>query len=79
MLNSPVLTLNSGMIPIDICNVKDAIILQVLNKAEAVKVDDTFTIHSQYLSIPLPLVIIFIKSRKNVLFTPVLTLFTGMT
>ena len=64
MLNSPVLTLNSGMIPIDICNVKDAIILQVLNKAEAVKVDDTFTIHSQYLSIPLPRVIMLFNFHK---------------
>ncbi|HEB30806.1 MAG TPA: HNH endonuclease [Spirochaetes bacterium] len=64
MLNSPVLTLNSGMVPIDICNVKDAIILQVLNKAEAVKVDDTFTIRSQYISIPLPRVIMLLNFHK---------------
>jgi 5-methylcytosine-specific restriction endonuclease McrA len=64
MLNSPVLTLNSGMIPIDICNVKDAIILQILKKAEAVKVDDTFTIHSQYLSIPLPRVIMLFNFHQ---------------
>lgn len=64
MLNTPVLTLNSGMIPIDICNVKDAVILQVLNKAEAVKVDKTLTIHSQYLSIPLPRVIMLFNFHK---------------
>ena len=73
MLNSPVLTLNSGMIPIDICNVKDAIILQILNKAEAVKVDETFTIRSQYLSVPLPRVIMLFNfhqiPKKRVVFS----------
>jgi len=52
MLNAPVLTLNTGMVPIDICNVREAIILQVLNKAEAVKVDENQRIRSQYLSLP---------------------------
>jgi 5-methylcytosine-specific restriction endonuclease McrA len=64
MLNAPVLTLNTGMVPIDICNVKDAITLQVLNKAEAVKVDEKQRIHSQYLSIPLPRVIMLINFHK---------------
>jgi len=64
MLNAPVLTLNSGMIPIDICNVKEAITLQILNKAEAVKVDDSYIIHSQYLSIPLPRVIMLLNFHK---------------
>ena len=64
MLDSPVLTLNSGMIPIHICNVKEAVILQVLNKAEAIKVDENYTIHSQYLSIPLPRVIMLFNFHK---------------
>jgi 5-methylcytosine-specific restriction endonuclease McrA len=64
MLDAPVLTLNSGMIPIDICNVRQAVILQVLQKAEAVKVDSAFTIRSQYLSIPLPRVIMLFNYHK---------------
>ena len=64
MLDSPVLTLNSGMIPIHICNVKEAVTLQVLNKAEAIKVDENYTIHSQYLSIPLPRVIMLFNFHK---------------
>ncbi|MEW6096934.1 MAG: HNH endonuclease [bacterium] len=57
MLYSPVLILNSGMIPIDICRVKDAIVLQVLEKANAIKVEQDKKIRSQYLSFPLPRVI----------------------
>ncbi len=64
MLDSPVLTLNSGMIPIHICNVKEAITLQILKKAEAIKVDENYTIHSQYLSIPLPRVIMLFNFHK---------------
>ena len=64
MLNAPVLTLNSGMIPIDICNVKQAIVLQILNKAEAVKVDTNQKIHSQYLTLPLPRVIMLFNFHK---------------
>jgi len=64
MLNLPVLTLNSGMVPIDICNVKEAITLQVLKKAEAIKVDEKYTIRSQYLSIPLPRVIMLLNFHK---------------
>jgi len=64
MLDAPVLTLNSGMIPIDICNVRQAVTLQVLGKAEAVKVDGTFTIRSQFLSIPLPRVIMLFNFHK---------------
>lgn len=64
MLDSPVLTLNSGMIPIDICNVKEAVVLQVLGKAEAVKVDSGFTIRSQFLTIPLPRVIMLFNFHK---------------
>lgn len=63
-MNSPVLTLNTGMIPIDICNVRDAITLQVLNKAEAIKVDDSQRIRSQYLSLPLPRVIMLFNFHK---------------
>ena len=73
MLDSPVLTLNSSMIPIDICNVKEAVILQILNKAEAVKVDENYVIHSQYLSIPLPRVIMLLNfhriPRKKVVYS----------
>ncbi len=64
MLNAPVLTLNTGMVPIDICNVKDAITLQVLNKAEAIKVDENQRIRSQYLSLPLPRVIMLFNFHK---------------
>ncbi|MBA7716213.1 hypothetical protein ES703_125280 [subsurface metagenome] len=64
MLNAPVLTLNSGMVPIHICNVKEAVILQVLNKAEAIKVDEKYTIRSQFLSIPLPRVIMLFNFHK---------------
>ncbi|UCB45921.1 MAG: HNH endonuclease [Spirochaetota bacterium] len=73
MLNSPVLTLNSGMIPIDICNVKEAIVLQILDKAEAVKVDDQQHIRSQYLTLPLPRVIMLFNfhriPRKKVVYS----------
>jgi len=64
MLNAPVLTLNSGMIPIDICNVKQAVVLQILNKAEAVKVDTKQQIRSQYLTLPLPRVIMLFNFHK---------------
>ena len=64
MLNSPVLTLNTGMVPIDICNVREAITLQVLNKAEAIKVDENQRIRSQYLSLPLPRVIMLVNFHK---------------
>ena len=64
MVDSPVLTLNSGMIPIDICRVKDAIILQVLNKAAAVKVESGEQIRSQYLSFALPRVITLFNYYK---------------
>jgi 5-methylcytosine-specific restriction endonuclease McrA len=64
MLNSPVLTLNTGMVPIDICNVREAITLQVLNKAEAIKVDENQRIRSQYLSLPLPRVIMLFNFHK---------------
>jgi 5-methylcytosine-specific restriction endonuclease McrA len=52
------------MIPIDICNVREAVTLQVLNKAEAVKVDENHFIRSQYLSIPLPRVIMLFNFHK---------------
>ena len=65
MLDAPVLTLNTGMIPIDICNVRQAVILQVLGKAEAVKVDASCTIRSQFLSIPLPRVIMLFNYHKS--------------
>jgi len=64
MLNAPVLTLNTGMVPIDICNVKEAITLQVLNKAEAVKVDENQRIRSQFLSLPLPRVIMLFNYHR---------------
>jgi 5-methylcytosine-specific restriction endonuclease McrA len=64
MLNAPVLTLNSGMIPIDICNVKEAICLQILEKAEAIKVDSNQQIRSQYLTLPLPRVIMLFNFHK---------------
>jgi 5-methylcytosine-specific restriction endonuclease McrA len=52
------------MIPIDICNVREAITLQVLNKAEAVKVDENQLIRSQFLSLPLPRVIMLFNFHK---------------
>ena len=64
MLNSPVLTLNTGMIPIDICNVRDAVTLQILKKAEAVKVDHNQLIRSQFLALPLPRVIMLFNYHK---------------
>ncbi len=64
MFNAPVLTLNTGMVPIDICNVKEAIILQVLKKAEAIRVDESQRIRSQYLSLPLPRVIMLFNFHK---------------
>lgn len=45
------------MIPIDICRVKDAIVLQVMEKAEAIKVESEQLIRSQHLSFALPRVI----------------------
>jgi 5-methylcytosine-specific restriction endonuclease McrA len=64
MLNAPVLTLNSGMVPIHICNVRQAITLQVLKKAEAVKVDENHVVRSEYLTIPLPRVIMLFNFHK---------------
>ncbi len=64
MLYSPVLILNSGMTPIDICRVKDAIVLQVMEKAIAIKVEQNQRIRSQYLSFPLPKVIILLNYYK---------------
>ena len=52
------------MIPIDICNVREAVTLQVLKKAEAIKVDHNFSIRSQFLSIPLPRVIMLFDFHK---------------
>ncbi|MFW6139662.1 MAG: HNH endonuclease [Spirochaetota bacterium] len=52
------------MVPIDICSVKQAITLQVLNKAEAVKVDNNYSIRSQYLCLPLPRVIMLLNFHK---------------
>jgi 5-methylcytosine-specific restriction endonuclease McrA len=52
------------MVPIDICNVKEAIVLQILKKAEAVKVDESRNIHSQYLTLPLPRVIMLFNFHK---------------
>lgn len=64
MVDSPVLTLNSGMIPIDICRVKDAIVLQILEKAAVVKVENDKQIRSQYLSFALPRVITLFNYHK---------------
>ena len=52
------------MIPIDICNVREAITLQVLKKAEAIRVDENQRIRSQYLSLPLPRVIMLFNFHK---------------
>ncbi|HAV42902.1 TPA: HNH endonuclease [bacterium] len=64
MVDLPVLTLNSGMIPIDICRVRDAIVLQLLNKAAAIKVEQGKWIRSQYLSFALPRVITLFNYHK---------------
>lgn len=64
MIDSPVLTLNSGMIPIDICRVRDAITLQILEKAVAVKVESDKRIRSKYLSFALPRVITLFNYHK---------------
>lgn len=52
------------MIPIDICRVKDAIVLQILEKAAAVKVEHDRQIRSQYLSFALPRVITLFNYHK---------------
>lgn len=64
MLYSPVLILNTGMLPIDICRVKDAIVLQILEKANPIKVEEDKKIRSQYLSFSLPRVISLLNYHK---------------
>lgn len=63
-LYAPVLVLNTGMVPIDVANVKEAVTMQVLNKARAVYFDESQPIRSQYLSIPLPRVITLMNFNK---------------
>ena len=63
-LYAPVLTLNSGMVPIDVCNVREAVCSLVLGKSRAVREDEAQPIRSQYLSIPLPRVIMLLDFNK---------------
>ena len=77
-LNSKVLVLNQNYEPLSVCNVKKAIILVILGKAELVETAAGKTIRSVSLAIPFPSVVrlsFFIRvpykkiilSRKNIL------------
>ncbi|MBW7889272.1 MAG: HNH endonuclease [Bacteroidetes bacterium] len=77
-LNSKVLVLNQNYEPLSICNVKKAIILLFLGKAELVETSNGKMIRSVSMSIPFPSVVrlsVFIRvpykkiilSRKNIL------------
>ena len=63
-MNSPVLALNSGMVPVDVCNIKEAICLQYLKKAAPIRVEEDIPIRSQFLSFPLPRVITLLNYHK---------------
>lgn len=61
---APVLTLNTGMVPIDVVNVREAIVMQYLQKAVAIKEDIEQLIRSQHLSYPAPRVIMLKNFHK---------------
>lgn len=63
-LYAPVLALNSGMVPIDVYNVKEAVCSLVSGKSRSIRDDEDQPIRSQYLSIPLPRVIMLLNFNK---------------
>jgi 5-methylcytosine-specific restriction endonuclease McrA len=77
-LNRKVLVLNHNYEPLSICNVKKAVILLFLGKAELIAASDGLQLRSVYTSMPLPSVVrlsVYVRvpfkrivlSRKNVL------------
>jgi len=77
-LSSKVLILNQNYEPLSVCNVKKAIILLFLGKAELIEAHDGKVLHSVSMTMPFPSVVrlsIFIRlpfkkiilSRKNIL------------
>ena len=61
---APVLTLNSGMVPIDVVNVREAVTMQYLKKIRPVKVDEDQLIHSPSIVYKLPRVIMLLGFHK---------------
>lgn len=61
---APVLTLNTGMVPIDVVNVKEAVTMQYLNKAHPVKVEEDQLIRSPSIIYKLPRVIMLVGFSK---------------
>ncbi|KKM71805.1 hypothetical protein LCGC14_1426850 [marine sediment metagenome] len=64
LLNQSVLVLNTGMIPIDIVTVRNAIILWYTEKARAIVEDEIERIHSVNMSIALPRVVSLVNYNK---------------
>lgn len=63
-LLSPVLVLNTGMVPIDVANVKEAVTMQYLDKVMPVKVDEKQEIRSPSIVYKLPRVIMLLGFNK---------------
>ncbi len=61
---APVLTLNTGMVPIDVVNVREAVTMQYLNKVRPVKVDEDQLIRSPSIIYKLPRVIMLVGFNK---------------
>ncbi len=77
MINKSVLLLNQNYEPLSVCNVKKAVILIYLGKAEPIE-EDSIRLHSVNSSMPLPLVVRLVRyahspkkrvilNRKNLL------------
>ncbi len=64
ILNQPVLVLNTGMIPIDIITVRDAMILWYTKKSRSILDDNIKVVRSISLSVPLPRVISLVRFNK---------------
>jgi 5-methylcytosine-specific restriction endonuclease McrA len=64
LLNQPVLVLNTGMIPIDIVTVRDAICLWYCEKARTVIDSPDEVIRSVSLSVPLPRVVSLLNFNR---------------
>ena len=64
ILNQPVLVLNTGMIPIDIITVRDAMILWYTEKSRAILDDKVEVVRSVNLSVPLPRVVSLVSFNK---------------
>lgn len=78
MVNKPVLVLNQNYEPLGICNVKRAVVLVFLGKAEALNHVENGFLHSMKLIFPVPVVVRLhlykkvprkqvVLSRKNIL------------